>query len=1160
MSTDQPSAAFFAQFLDALPDSAFYLKSVRTDQDELIDFLIAYSNDKGRTIIKWLFQADVGERVFGGDSQRQEFLQPIFRQYVAVLQTGKSQEFNFLSPLGHGLVHVTRSRMGDGILVVVRNANQQDQQLSIQPAVADLLNGILEASLNGIIMYEAIRNEFRTIVDFRFVRLNTAARQMMALSDDVVGKPMLDELPGVKEAGLFDQFVQVVESGYPTRFETSYPKTDQPSWYEMSVVKLGDGFVVTFNDITERRQATLEVERAVRSTRQQADLLRSVLNNSPSGIKALEAVRDEAGQIIDFSIRVINEAGADIRGRAVHELVGQRALATFPGLREAGLFDKYVQVVESGEPRHLQAVYYGGVWYTMDLSPFGDGLVVTYTDISESKQAALKIEQQANFLNSILDASSNGIVAERAIRNEDGEIVDFLIESTNQQAAKIVQLTVDEMLGRSDLELHPRLRETGIFDVYVKTLETGEPQFIETYYNDGRLDQWVNVNTRKIGQDELVVTFSSVTDFKRAQQALEEAAKDNKRQADLLNSILNSSYSGIMSLDAIRDEAGSIVDFQYRVGNASAGQLLGFPLETLLANTLLTNLPGTIESGMFSLYVQTVESGEPKRDVIRYNYDGLDHWFDVSTRQLGDGLVVTFTDVTEQKRASLDIEQTADLLQAIVNSSPTALVLYEPIRNRGETVVDFRYKFANPVAAAATGRPLDYMQGNTLFTMFPVAAQQGFFDRLQAVLQTGEPQQFEQHFLGDDVDLWAEITMVKQGSDVLAVFQYITELKRAQQQLERLTTELQTVIDTSQTGIFLFTPVRDEAGEIVDFRFRVANRQLSSYVGQSPQAVIGALGSTWFPDYKTNTLFERYRHTYVTGETLRFDFHYYGSGIDVWLDIMSTKMGDEVLVTFGDYTPLKRLQQQLETSVIDLQRSNKNLEQFAYVASHDLQEPLRKIQAFGDVIQNQYAPLLGPEGSDIVNRMQSAAARMQVLIKDVLAYSRIATKREAIHPVNLNILIQDVLTDLENAIEEKQASVLVDTLPNVNGDLAQLRQLFQNLISNSLKFVQTGRAEGPKITITAKRVKGHQATITVLPADLDREFHLIEVVDNGIGFEPHHAERIFQVFQRLHSRSDYQGTGIGLAIVQKVVENHQGYIAAEGRPGEGATFRVFLPA
>jgi signal transduction histidine kinase len=520
-------------------------------------------------------------------------------------------------------------------------------------------------------------------------------------------------------------------------------------------------------------------------------------------------------------------------------------------------------------------------------------------------------------------------------------------------------------------------------------------------------------------------------------------------------------------------------------------------------------------------------------------------------------MVVTYDDVTKSRQTAAQIEQTADLLQTVIDNSPTAIVLYEPICNGQGQIVDFRYKLVNPVAATATGRSLAYMQGNTLFTMFPAAAQKGFFDKLVIVFQTGETQQYEHHFLGDDVDLWAEITMVRQGDDVLTVFQYITDLKRAQQQLERSTVQLQTVIDTSQTGIFLFSAVRDEAGDVTDFRFRMANRQLASYVGQKPEAVVGALGSTWFPDYKTNGLFDQYYKTYATGETQRFDFHYYGSGIDVWLDIMSTKMGDEVVVTFGDYTPLKKLQQQLEASVVDLQRSNKNLEQFAYVASHDLQEPLRKIQAFGDIIQGRYAPVIGNEGADIIRRMQSAAARMQVLIKDVLSYSRIATRREDVELVDLNRLMQDVLDDLEAAMNDKKAIVQVDALPTLTGDSAQLRQLFQNLLSNALKFSRADQI--PLLTITGRLVQGRDAALPVLPADASRPFHLIEVSDNGIGFEPHHAERIFQVFQRLHGRSQYDGTGIGLAIVQKVVQNHQGYIHAEGRPNEGTTFRILLP-
>ena len=232
-----------------------------------------------------------------------------------------------------------------------------------------------------------------------------------------------------------------------------------------------------------------------------------------------------------------------------------------------------------------------------------------------------------------------------------------------------------------------------------------------------------------------------------------------------------------------------------------------------------------------------------------------------------------------------------------------------------------------------------------------------------------------------------------------------------------------------------------------------------------------------------------------------------------------------------------------------------------YVASHDLQEPLRKIQAFGDIIQSQFAPIIGDSGADMISRMQSAAARMQILIKDVLAYSRIATKRETVGPINLNQIVADVLVDIETAIREKNAVITVDLLPTVRGDAAQLRQLFQNLISNALKFTKTDKnADRPTVTITSRRAHGRDLTGgPLMTTDADRLFHLIDVNDNGIGFDPHQADRIFQVFQRLHGRSEYQGTGIGLAIVQKVVDNHQGHILAEGRPGLGATFRILLP-
>ncbi|MFD1143129.1 ATP-binding protein [Larkinella insperata] len=240
-----------------------------------------------------------------------------------------------------------------------------------------------------------------------------------------------------------------------------------------------------------------------------------------------------------------------------------------------------------------------------------------------------------------------------------------------------------------------------------------------------------------------------------------------------------------------------------------------------------------------------------------------------------------------------------------------------------------------------------------------------------------------------------------------------------------------------------------------------------------------------------------------------------------------------------------------------LSRTNLNLEQFAYVASHDLQEPLRKVQQFGDVLKSQYASQLGP-GVAYLDRMRSAASRMSALIRDLLTFSRIATQKDSMDAVALNRVIDSVLTDLELIIGETGAIIDVDRLPTLHGDALQLGQLFQNLLSNALKFRHSGRS--PQIRIRYGLVAAGELPPGLRPTRVAARYHSLEISDNGIGFDEKYADQIFQVFQRLHGRSQYEGTGIGLAICQKVVDNHGGAISARSRPGEGATFSIYLPA
>lgn len=283
-----------------------------------------------------------------------------------------------------------------------------------------------------------------------------------------------------------------------------------------------------------------------------------------------------------------------------------------------------------------------------------------------------------------------------------------------------------------------------------------------------------------------------------------------------------------------------------------------------------------------------------------------------------------------------------------------------------------------------------------------------------------------------------------------------------------------------------------------------------------------------------------YKHTYLTGETQRKDIHYATDGLDLYLDLMSTKVGDEVLVTFTDYTALKNTQRQLEKSIEDLQRSNVNLEEFAYAASYDLKEPIRKIHFFSDRLKTQHASSLSEEGMHILERLQTAAERMRLLVDTLLEYSHVSVRPHLIEDVDLNKKLKLVCEDLELAIEEKKAVIHIDPLPIVKGYQRQLQQLFHNLIGNALKYSQPGVAS--VIQVSHWVVKGGDMPITLSAADLSQEFHLIEVKDNGIGFDQQDADRIFNMFQRLHGNAEYKGTGIGLSIARKVVQNHHGYI------------------
>ena len=275
--------------------------------------------------------------------------------------------------------------------------------------------------------------------------------------------------------------------------------------------------------------------------------------------------------------------------------------------------------------------------------------------------------------------------------------------------------------------------------------------------------------------------------------------------------------------------------------------------------------------------------------------------------------------------------------------------------------------------------------------------------------------------------------------------------------------------------------------------------------------------------------------------------------LDIKLTPFHTLQGDYVVAVARDITALTERQGVLVSANQELAESNRALERFAYVASHDLQEPLRKITAFGDRLARKYATVLDDTGQDYIRRMQGAAGRMSDLIEDLLTFSRVTSRKEELEPVDLTTILDDLIGDLEASAERVGGRFQrTGVFAPVRGRPFQMRQLFQNLLGNALKFHREG--EPPLVRIHGERLE------TVPPGGtVARPWMQIRVEDNGVGFEPHHAERIFRIFERLHGRDRFAGTGMGLAICARIVELHGGTIQADAVPNAGATFTVTLP-
>lgn len=457
-----------------------------------------------------------------------------------------------------------------------------------------------------------------------------------------------------------------------------------------------------------------------------------------------------------------------------------------------------------------------------------------------------------------------------------------------------------------------------------------------------------------------------------------------------------------------------------------------------------------------------------------------------------------------------------------------------------------KVQYVNQLAGEQFGKTPQQVTGQDLNELFPKAVAEGHENSLRQVLDSGQSVSTESVVVFPGGRRWLDTHLVplRNGAGeltaVMGVARDITERKQVEQELKETNEYLDNLFNYANAPIIVWDP---------QFKITRFNHAFEALTGRREQEVLGASLETLFPPNQVEPSMELIRKT-LTGErweVVEIEIINVDGGISTLLWNSATLFsadGKTPVATIAqgqDISIRKETEQVLARRTEDLVRSNAELERFAYVASHDLQEPLRMVTSYLQLLERRYKHKLDRDALEFIGYAVDGASRMKILISDLLAYSRVGTRGKEFSLTDCEKLFVNVLKNLEISIEEAQGKVTHDRLPDVMADGGQLESLFQNLIGNALKF---HGSEPPNVHVGVTKEAAHWT---------------FSVRDNGIGIEPRYFERIFILFQRLHNREDFPGTGIGLAISKRIVERHGGRIWIESKPGKGSTFFFTIP-
>ena len=620
--------------------------------------------------------------------------------------------------------------------------------------------------------------------------------------------------------------------------------------------------------------------------------------------------------------------------------------------------------------------------------------------------------------------------------------------------------------------------------------------------------------------------------------ALRDALAALRESEERFRAVVNSANEGILVYDR---------DLKVVSGNLAAERVIGLPLAELVGKPGFTSLLPCVREDGQPLSPEerptriTVRTGQPLTGQVIgiRRADGRISWLEVNTaflRRPGEadfyGVVSTIGDISARRSAEENLRR----FRLAMDSSADMIVLIDRAR--------MRYIDVN----ATTCRLLGYTRAELLSMgpqdLLPISQRdlERSYDALTAdATLTGNIRSKYRRKDGTFLPFESTRQVLMSGDNriVVAVSRDIRDRIAADAALRESEERFRLTFEAAASGI---------AHVGLDGRFLLVNQSLCDILGLEKADLLGrSVKDISHPDDRDVSDEQRARVHRGEIDAAHLEKRYLRKdGSTIWVDLaiaLVRKDGkpEYEIAIFDDITERKQAEAALHHAHEELKRSNAELAQFAYVASHDLQEPLRMVSSYTQLLARRYGDRLDADAREFMAYVVDGAARMKQLIEDLLAYSRVGTRGRDFKPVSIEAPLRRAIMNLKSAIDEAGASVSFDAMPTLEADEMQLAQLFQNLIGNALKFRSTSV---PRIHVSS--------------TEQEHEWEFA-VTDNGIGIEKEYFERIFMVFQRLHNKAEYPGTGIGLAICKKVVERHGGRIWVESKPGEGSSFRFTLP-